>query len=278
MHRGSPLPRHRVVARLLAVTSSASPVCSPSCMEGSYTMNVPRWKTPSFGAQRRRTLATTIRLATGDTALPTAHLQKLLDVPVEGTTLILTGPYPWAIWQQKGGWCIGQGWLGVRMPRREILVGKWVCHPSLPHLQRLSVAAHSSTTNGSWRRLTAIEEYTGRLWSSDSKVGLTWNQGVPRAGRQLLQLPIAQARWWNISNLSQPDPTARPSQSPCGHPTLLLHMIIINNKKSISWHLMLLPGHSTLRVWVGIIDKRKPSDGFNTLAKWDITNSSSHTI
>ena len=79
--------RRRVVARPSAVKSSVSPACSPSSMEGSSTMSAPRWKTPSYGAQQRRTLETTTRLATGDTALPTVLLLRHLHVPVEKTTL-----------------------------------------------------------------------------------------------------------------------------------------------------------------------------------------------
>ena len=44
-------------------------------------------------------------------------------------------------------------------------------------------------------------------------VDLIW--GVPPAGGPLLQLLTAQAGWWNIPNLSQPNPGPRPSGSPC---------------------------------------------------------------
>ena len=37
------------------------------------------------------------------------------------------------------------------------------------------------------------------------------------AGRPLLQLLTAQAEWWNIPNLSQPNPGPRPSGSRCRH-------------------------------------------------------------
>ena len=133
---------HRMVARPLM----ASPACSPSSMEGSSTRSVPRWMTPSCGAQRRQTLATTTRVATGATALRTVLLQKNLDVPVEGTTLILTGACPWAIWQLLGVWT-GQGWLGDRMPRRERSDGR--CGSTW------AVEAHSWTPNGFWQQLTA---------------------------------------------------------------------------------------------------------------------------
>ena len=51
-------------------------------------------------------------------------------------------------------------------------------------------------------------------------VDLIW--GVPPAGGPLLQLLTAQAGWWNIPNLSQPNPGPRPSGSPCS-----------NNRRSI---------------------------------------------
>ena len=39
--------------------------------------------------------------------------------------------------------------------------------------------------------------------------------GSSPAGGPLLYLPTAQAGWWNIPNLSEPNPAARPPAPPC---------------------------------------------------------------
>ena len=43
--------------------------------------------------------------------------------------------------------------------------------------------------------------------------------GVPLAGGLIEYLPTAQAGWWNITNLSQPNPDPRPDETLC---TILL--------------------------------------------------------
>ena len=42
-----------------------------------------------------------------------------------------------------------------------------------------------------------------------------YDSGVPLAGGPLLLLPTAEARWWNIPNLSQPNQGPRADVSPC---------------------------------------------------------------
>ena len=49
------------------------------------------------------------------------------------------------------------------------------------------------TLSGEWRRNCDSGGLTARLW-------LTWVQGMPQAGGQLLWLPTAQVGWWDIIN------------------------------------------------------------------------------
>ena len=56
-----------------------------------------------------------------------------------------------------------------------------------------------------------LNQHTGRPKWSCTWVGLTQIWGVPLAGG----LPTAQAGWWIIPNLSQPNPDARPLGTPC---------------------------------------------------------------
>ena len=56
---------------------------------------------------------------------------------------------------------------------------------------------------------------TGCPISSRTWVGLTQIFEVPQAGGLLMQLTTAQAGWWNISNMSQPNQGSRGDGTPC---------------------------------------------------------------